>query len=285
MQTRQRQGDDEECNFVFSGLLQGGHCGCALVAEIKKQRYVYYHCTGFKGKCSEPYVRQEALEAEFSGWLRRLALDQEVVDWISTALRESQADKRRYHEEASRLKADHQRLLNRLETLYEDKLDGRIDVAFFDRKSRDWRNEQNRLLDAIKEHEKANESYMEEGIRILDLGRRAGDLFDKQPAHEKRRLLNCVMSAASWKDGSLTIEFRQPFDMLLDATPAVEERQSAEENFRTENRRLSNFVNASKHGANGGPNGRFENWLPGMDSNHELDKILKSHNLLILKSR
>ena len=27
-----------------------------------------------------------------------------------------------------------------------------------------------------------------------------------------------------------------------------------------------------------------EEWLPGMDSNHELDRILKSHNLLILKS-
>jgi len=26
-------------------------------------------------------------------------------------------------------------------------------------------------------------------------------------------------------------------------------------------------------------------WLPGMDSNHELDKFLKSHNLLILQSR
>jgi hypothetical protein len=26
-------------------------------------------------------------------------------------------------------------------------------------------------------------------------------------------------------------------------------------------------------------------WLPGMDSNHELDRFLKSRNLLILKSR
>jgi len=26
-------------------------------------------------------------------------------------------------------------------------------------------------------------------------------------------------------------------------------------------------------------------WLPGMDSNHKLDKFLKSHNLLILQSR
>jgi hypothetical protein len=26
-------------------------------------------------------------------------------------------------------------------------------------------------------------------------------------------------------------------------------------------------------------------WLPGMDSNHELDIFLKAHNLLILQSR
>jgi len=37
--------------FAFSGLITCGHCGCAMVGEIKKGRYIYYHCTGFKGKC------------------------------------------------------------------------------------------------------------------------------------------------------------------------------------------------------------------------------------------
>jgi hypothetical protein len=32
------------------------------VGEIKKSRYVYYHCTGYKGKCPDPYVREEVLE-------------------------------------------------------------------------------------------------------------------------------------------------------------------------------------------------------------------------------
>lgn len=44
-------------NFAFSGLMNCGHCGCALVGELKNGRYVYYHCTGYKGKCDEPYVR------------------------------------------------------------------------------------------------------------------------------------------------------------------------------------------------------------------------------------
>lgn len=33
-------------NFAFSGLMNCGHCGCALVGEIQKGRYIYYHCTG-----------------------------------------------------------------------------------------------------------------------------------------------------------------------------------------------------------------------------------------------
>jgi site-specific DNA recombinase len=266
--------------FLFTGLLNCGHCGCALVGEIKKAKYVYYHCTGFKGKCAEPYVRQEILEGEFSGMLRKLALDQEVVEWISGALKESHVDERRHHDEAiSRLKGDHQRLQKRLETLYEDKLDGRIEVEFFDRKSREWRAEQTRLLHAIEEHQKADQSYMEEGVRILELAQRAGDLFDKQPLLEKRRLLSCVMSAASWKDGCLAIELRQPFDMLLDANMAVQDKHSLEGNSRTESEPLSNSASTVKQGANGDPGGRFEDWLPGMDSNHDsrLQRPLSYH--------
>ena len=54
-------------DFVFSGLLVCDHCGCSVVGEIKKQRSIYYHCTGYKGKCDEPYVREEVLEEKFSG--------------------------------------------------------------------------------------------------------------------------------------------------------------------------------------------------------------------------
>jgi hypothetical protein len=60
-------------NFAFSGLIACGHCGCSIVGEIKKQRYIYYHCTGYKGRCDEPYVREEILERHFSDLLGRLS--------------------------------------------------------------------------------------------------------------------------------------------------------------------------------------------------------------------
>lgn len=58
--------------FPFHGLVRCGHCGCTLVAEIKKGKYIYYHCTGARGKCGEPYLRQERLEEHFITHLRRL---------------------------------------------------------------------------------------------------------------------------------------------------------------------------------------------------------------------
>ena len=48
-------------DFAFSGFITCGHCGCSLVGEIKKGRYVYYHCTGYRGKCPERYAREENL--------------------------------------------------------------------------------------------------------------------------------------------------------------------------------------------------------------------------------
>jgi hypothetical protein len=56
-------------NFAFSGLITCGHCGCALVGEIKKGRYIYYHCTGYKGKYDEPTsVRKCSGENSLNCW-------------------------------------------------------------------------------------------------------------------------------------------------------------------------------------------------------------------------
>ena len=62
----------------------------AARCEIKKQRYVYYHCIGYWDKCRgnpascrRKYVREEALEARFTELLSRLNFDDEVLEWCA----------------------------------------------------------------------------------------------------------------------------------------------------------------------------------------------------------
>ncbi len=236
-------------NFAFSGLISCGHCGCSLVGEVKKGRYVYYHCTGFKGKCPEPYTREEVLEERFGDLLKGLAFDDEVMEWVSQALRESHQDERVYHEQViARLQAEYNRLQTRLDAMYVDKLDGRIDARFFDQKAAEWRAEQDRFLRAIEEHKAANSTYLDEGIRLLELARRAHALFMGQDPREKRRLLNFLVSNCTWKDGSLQAIYRQPFDILAVSTRAWDQARTVA----------------------GAAAGLEENWLPGLGSNQRL---------------
>ena len=200
-----------------------------MVGEIKKERYVYYHCTGYADKCQgnpascrRKYVREEALEAQFTELLGRLRFDDEVLEWVRDALHASHADERRENEEAiKRLEAECKRLNDRIHAMYVDKLDGLVDTAFFEKMSNQWREEQNRCQREIDRHRNADKSYLEEGVALLELARNAQRLFAKQEPREKRRLLNFLLSNCTWEDGEVVATFRQPFDMLAETVVAA----------------------------------------------------------------
>jgi len=206
-----------EQDFAFYGLVKCAHCGCALVAEIKKEKYVYYHCTGWKGKCGEPYVREEVLDEQFAQSLSCLRIDDEVHEWIVRALRDSCADEKREHNDAiARLQAEWDRLQKRIDAMYVDKLDGRVEERFYKRMRAQWRDEQERCEHDIERHRAADDSYMDQGIQILSLAQNAHQLFASQPAKEKRNLLNFLLSNCAWQQGTLKVEFKEPFDMLAE---------------------------------------------------------------------
>jgi hypothetical protein len=162
-------------------------------------------------------VREEVLERQFTEVLGRLRFDDEVLAWVREALHASHADQRREHETAiQRLRVEYDRLQRRIDAMYVDKLDGKIGGDFYDRMAGQWREEQTRYLREIERHQEAEQSYMEDGLRILELTRDAQALFERQPAREKRRLLNFVLSNCSWEDGKVVPTFRQPFDLLAE---------------------------------------------------------------------
>jgi DNA invertase Pin-like site-specific DNA recombinase len=247
--------------FAFSGLITCGHCGCAMVGEMKKGRYVYYHCTGFKGKCPEKYTREEVLEEKFTGLLKGIAFSEETLDWVRQALRASHRDERQFHEEAvAKLQREHRRLQDRIDAMYMDKLDGRITNEFFDAQATEFRAQQARVMRDIEAHQTANRSYIEEGIQLLELAHNAHVLFESQPPVEKRKLLDFVLSNCTWKGGELAANYRQPFEALAVAV-AMEQQQIRE---------------------GGAENGKNDIWLPGMDSNHDYYRGFKVRKLLKL---
>jgi hypothetical protein len=100
---------------------------------------VYYHCTGNRGKCEEPYTRQEILAREFAEVLQELVIPQPILEWLGNAvLTSDQTEQAARAQAIKKLQARYEQIQARIETMYMDKLDGRITQEFFDKQSAAW---------------------------------------------------------------------------------------------------------------------------------------------------
>jgi DNA invertase Pin-like site-specific DNA recombinase len=83
------QSPQRKRQFMLTGLVRCGHCGCLMVGELKKGRYVYYHCTEGRGRCDDPYVREEKLVDEMTHTVQQLVIAPEALAWLEAAVSDS----------------------------------------------------------------------------------------------------------------------------------------------------------------------------------------------------
>ena len=201
--------------FPFSGMITCGHCGCALVAELKKKRYVYYHCTGHRGKCPEPYTRQETLTNEFASTLGTLVIPTPILDWLANEINKNDQNEQGARETTrKRLEAEQARIQHRLSTLYEDRLDGTITKEQYETKAASLKTQREELQNKL---EKAQEQGRQPLTTALDLTRltsNACNQFREQNETEQRKLLTTILKKANWQNGKLHTTLLEPFEQL-----------------------------------------------------------------------
>jgi site-specific DNA recombinase len=204
--------------FAFSGLLQCAYDHCAVTAEIKKSKYVYYHCTGYCGKCELPYFREEEIGSRLGEILKNIHIPDDILAQLESSLL---ADKDREQvirrQKIDRLQQRLTTVRRRLDQAYLDKLDGRITEDFWERKSAEWHEEEQHLLMSIRELDAAKPDRLLDGIRILELANKAHFLYLRQNSAEKAKLLRIVLSNCAIDAANLYPTYRKPFDLILHA--------------------------------------------------------------------
>jgi site-specific DNA recombinase len=202
-------------DFAFRGLLTCGLCGTAFTAERKKGRYVYYHCSFSKTRCKNNYFREEVLDERLGAIIKAIQIDADVLNQLTAGLKESHSQEKVYHEQAiTSLHQTYQRIQEKLDRAYNDKLEGVITEEFWAEKSQGWRKEQEEVRESIAKHESANQSYFDTGIQLLTLASRAYDLYQVRSLPEKRQLLNFVVSNLRVEGETLHPIYKKPFDLL-----------------------------------------------------------------------
>jgi site-specific DNA recombinase len=214
-------------DFLFHGMMTCGHCGCAMVAEIKKGTYVYYHCTGNRGKCPDKYVREELVDQQFTESLHRIQIDDDVADWIVGVMNSTTAEERAQHEASIKALEQQQQILeSRLDKMYLDKLDGDLTDDEYRRLANKFRSELTEIkfnLATLKE-QTTPKTY--DKVRILELAQNAARLYSGQSQEEKRKLLSCVYSNSTFAGGELAANFRKPFDMIAETNDEYRKKKA-----------------------------------------------------------
>ena len=202
--------------FAFGGLLTCADCGCSITAEIKKGRYVYYHCTQRKGACAQgKAVREEVLNEQIADVVRRVTLEPETVTAIREAIESTFADEAKIRKESQASFGEQlEAVRTRMEKAYEDRLDGKLPEALWVKKSKEWERDIDRLERLLRGCDRAGENFKEEGVFLLELSEVAYSMYERDDFAQRRELLNILCSNLILKDGKVTAKYRQPFDLI-----------------------------------------------------------------------
>jgi DNA invertase Pin-like site-specific DNA recombinase len=205
-------------NFAFAGLLRCIHDGCTVTSELQKGKYVYYRCSHGRGKCSLPYMREQDVSDRLGDLLKDIYVPETVATTIVSSLhadntRAESARQQRIKDVGQRLAA----LRTRMDQIYEDKLDRKIDEKFWTRKMHEWR-EQERTLQSQLSCLSApiTTDNVLTAKRVLELANRAHFLYLTRNSAERGQLLKSVLLNCATDGVNLWPTYRKPFDLIFE---------------------------------------------------------------------
>ena len=206
--------------YIFRGMVTCSVCGCMMTPEIHKG-IVYYHCTMYGGKHQKitgkraEWIREDELTELFGNMFKGVQIPQDVLEDVLKTLKDSHQDKINYFNTiTTQLNTEYQKYQNRIDQIYEDKLDGTISREEYDKRKEDYRTKQQSIRQKLETLEKADETYFTSASTLLNLANRACEIFLGSEMDEKRQLLGFVLQNCTFDGKNLDFTLKKPFDTL-----------------------------------------------------------------------
>jgi site-specific DNA recombinase len=91
-----------------------------------------------------------------------------------------------------------------------------------------WRAEQAQVRARIARHEKADQNYIEQGIRLLELARHAQEFFRTHSQEERATLLRSILPGSTLSQNRVVSVFKPPFDIIHRMAQEIKKAASPE---------------------------------------------------------
>jgi hypothetical protein len=136
----------------------------------------------------------------------------------SKAVGLQEADKDRHKRtalRANRIQTEPATLRSRLEQPYVDKLEGEITSEIYKETKAKWESRITEIQLQPAALARAEPTSIHDSMRILELTATAHARFKNTNFAQKRELLKHVLSNSVWRDGTLEVELKEIFNLML----------------------------------------------------------------------
>lgn len=201
--------------LLFRGLVTCVSCGCMVTGYVKKGKYTYYTCSNAKGTCVKRLIKEEAMLEVVLDSLGKIQLSDGKINEIIAHLKQSFAHEQEFFKTSQEmLRRESDQLQDRISRLVDMHLDGSIDADIYKLKLEEYKKRQREIAVEIGKHVDADEATIITAQTVLDLAKRAKELFMSSNIDEKRQLMRFVFSNFTVDDGNLLLELKEPLATL-----------------------------------------------------------------------
>jgi hypothetical protein len=166
-------------------------------------------------------VNQDELLKPILGILEQFkSIPDNIQELIDEEVKVSNKREKEYRDEHLKL-IQSKMLLNKqkLDRLFDLRLeDTSITKEEYEEKSIKLKDEQVNLQLQFEEHTKADFEFKKTLITMLNLCRNAEELFMSSEHYDKRKIVNFLVSNATYKDKKLDFTLKTPFNLILNLT-------------------------------------------------------------------
>jgi DNA invertase Pin-like site-specific DNA recombinase/predicted transcriptional regulator len=215
--------------FAFTGLIKCGECGASITAEIQKG-HTYYRCTKKIVKCSQKFLREEALLEQINKAIFKVFIDNEAKGKINNRLEElSDSESKASSSQSRQAQEKLKEFDSKIERLIDLYISKEISQEEYQRKKAKLLNEKTELQERLDEIEKISGGWLEPAREFVSTCNLAGSVAKSDDLLKKRNFLKNLGSNFILKDRTLLFKRAYPYDLVAKISPTKDWLQLSDE--------------------------------------------------------
>ena len=200
--------------FPFLGLLTCGNCGGAITGELQKG-HRYYRCTKKRGRCREPYLREEALSEQIGDALRGIALPTDAYEKMLSEWAKERNESRHQRADLEKMAADElASLKGKLDRLLDAHVNGVVDTSEYVAKKESLLNRKVSIEQRLSQFDGSALSSLELAKEFLESAHQAGPVAKDENQKAKKEFFEKVGSNRFLKNRKISFSHNMPWAIL-----------------------------------------------------------------------